>query len=111
MASALENLSGPGKALRAEPPDEAETQGLLRTGLARLKDAGNVTATETVAAALRNALRGKTRLVDGVAADGAQRAAHPTKPTEARRRPRHRLAATSFPRSPLACSSSCIHKA
>ena len=31
MASALENLSGPGKALRAEPPDAAEIEGLLRT--------------------------------------------------------------------------------
>jgi hypothetical protein len=41
MPSPLENLCGPGKALRAEPPDDAETQGLVRTGLARLKDAGN----------------------------------------------------------------------
>jgi hypothetical protein len=41
MPGALENLSGPGKALRAEAPDASETQGLLRTGLARLKDAGN----------------------------------------------------------------------
>jgi len=41
MASPLENLAGPGKALRAEPPDESEIQGLLRTGKARLKDAAN----------------------------------------------------------------------
>jgi len=41
MASPLENLAGPGKSLRAEPPDEAEIQGLLRTGGARLKDACN----------------------------------------------------------------------
>lgn len=41
MSSALENLSGPGKPLRPEPPDDDETQGLLRTGLARLKDSGN----------------------------------------------------------------------
>lgn len=41
MSSPLENLSGPGKPLRPEPPSENETQGLLRTGLARLKDAGN----------------------------------------------------------------------
>jgi hypothetical protein len=41
MASALDNLSGPGKPLRAEPPDEQETDGLLRTGRARLKDAAN----------------------------------------------------------------------
>lgn len=41
MASPLENLSGPGKSLRAEPPDQAEVDGLLRTGMARLKDAAN----------------------------------------------------------------------
>lgn len=41
MASALENLAGPGKPLRAEAADSAEIAGLLRTGLARLKDAGN----------------------------------------------------------------------
>ena len=41
MPSALENLSGPGKALRAEPPDEAEITGLVRSGKARLKDASN----------------------------------------------------------------------
>lgn len=41
MPHPLENLSGPGKALRPEPPDDNETQGLLRTGRARLKDAGN----------------------------------------------------------------------
>ena len=41
MASPLENLAGPGKSLRAEPMDEAEIEGLLRTGKARLKDAAN----------------------------------------------------------------------
>jgi hypothetical protein len=41
MASPLENLAGPAKSLRAEPPDEAEIEGLLRTGKARLKDAKN----------------------------------------------------------------------
>lgn len=41
MASALENLAGPGKALRAEPPDAAEIAGLLRSGRARLQDAAN----------------------------------------------------------------------
>ncbi len=41
MPSPLENLAGPGKALRAEPPDAAELSGLLRSGRARLKDAGN----------------------------------------------------------------------
>ena len=39
----LENLSGPGKALKAEPPDAQELAGLTRTGLARLTDARNTT--------------------------------------------------------------------
>lgn len=37
----LENLSRPGGSLKAEPPDAAEIAGLLRTGRARLADAGN----------------------------------------------------------------------
>lgn len=41
MASALENLAGPGKALAAEPPDAAEIAGLIRSGRARLDDARN----------------------------------------------------------------------
>jgi hypothetical protein len=41
MPLALENLTGPGKPLRAEAPDAAEFAGLLRSGLARLKDASN----------------------------------------------------------------------
>ncbi|HEV2540572.1 MAG TPA: hypothetical protein VGU03_12850 [Frateuria sp.] len=41
MASALENLAGPGKALVAEPPDAAEIAGLIRSGHARLDDARN----------------------------------------------------------------------
>ncbi|MBT9459286.1 MAG: hypothetical protein IV097_21900 [Burkholderiaceae bacterium] len=41
MANPLENLSGPGKALQAEPPDANEIDGLLRSGHARLKDARN----------------------------------------------------------------------
>ena len=40
MISALENLCGPGKPLKAEPPDAKEFGGLLRSGVARLKDAG-----------------------------------------------------------------------
>ena len=40
MPSAFENLSGPGKPLKAEPPDAKEFAGLKRSGLARLKDAG-----------------------------------------------------------------------
>jgi len=41
MSAELENLSGPGKPLKAEPPDANEIAGLLRTGLARLGDARN----------------------------------------------------------------------
>ena len=40
MTSAFENLCGPGKPLKAEPPDPHEFAGLKRSGLARLKDAG-----------------------------------------------------------------------
>ena len=39
--TALDNLSGPGKALKVEAPDEAELAGLMRTGTARLHDAHN----------------------------------------------------------------------
>jgi hypothetical protein len=41
MASPLENLTGPGKPLRREPPDAKEFSGLRRSalrGLARLTD-------------------------------------------------------------------------
>ncbi|MDP3349611.1 MAG: hypothetical protein Q8S92_11515 [Hydrogenophaga sp.] len=41
MTQALENLSGPGKALKAEASDDNETAGLIRTGKARLADARN----------------------------------------------------------------------
>ena len=41
MHPALENLCGPGKSLKAEPPDDNEIAGLLRTGVARLRDAQN----------------------------------------------------------------------
>jgi hypothetical protein len=37
----LENLSRPGGSLKPESPDAAEIAGLLRTGRARLVDAGN----------------------------------------------------------------------
>ncbi len=37
----LENLSRSGGSLKPEPPDAAEINGLLRTGRARLIDAGN----------------------------------------------------------------------
>ena len=43
MASALENLAGPGKALRREPPDAREFSGLKRSALARLADAARST--------------------------------------------------------------------
>lgn len=39
MTSPLETLSGPGKSLRAEPPDAKEFEGLNRSGLIRLVDA------------------------------------------------------------------------
>src|SRR3984957_5827026 len=42
MASPLENLTGHGKPLVAEPPDPMEFDGLKRSGLVRLKDAGNL---------------------------------------------------------------------
>jgi hypothetical protein len=42
MTSPLENLCGPGKALKAEPPDAREFSGLKRSGHARLNDALNV---------------------------------------------------------------------
>ena len=41
MPNPLENLSGPGKSLKKEAPDPNEFAGLLRSGLARLKDACN----------------------------------------------------------------------
>ena len=43
MPSAFDNLTGPGKPLKAEPPDANEFAGLKRSGRARLKDAGNTT--------------------------------------------------------------------
>jgi hypothetical protein len=39
VPSPLENLAGPGKALRQEPPDPKELAGLKRSGLTRLADA------------------------------------------------------------------------
>lgn len=41
MTSAFENLSGPNKPLRTEPPDRREFEGLIRSGHARLRDALN----------------------------------------------------------------------
>lgn len=41
MTSPLENLTGPGKPLTAEPPDSRELEGLKRSGIARLRDAKN----------------------------------------------------------------------
>lgn len=41
MTSAFENLCGPGKPLRAEPPDKKEFEGLVHSGHARLRDALN----------------------------------------------------------------------
>jgi hypothetical protein len=39
--STLENLTGPGKVLTREAPDAKEFDGLVRSGLARLRDAEN----------------------------------------------------------------------
>ena len=41
MTSALENLAGANGPLAAEPPDEKEIAGLLKSGSARLRDAKN----------------------------------------------------------------------
>lgn len=41
MLTPLDKLCGPGKSLQAEPPDAKELAGLLRSGVARLKDARN----------------------------------------------------------------------
>ena len=41
MPSPFENLSGPGKPLKAEPADAKKFAGLKRAGLARLRDASN----------------------------------------------------------------------
>lgn len=43
MTSPFENLCGPNKPLKPEPPDAWEFTGLRQSGLARLKDAGNAT--------------------------------------------------------------------
>jgi hypothetical protein len=39
MTSPFENLAGPGKPLRAEPPESKEFAGLQRMGMVRLQDA------------------------------------------------------------------------
>lgn len=41
MTSALENLAGSDGPLAAEPPDEKEIAGLVKSGKARLRDARN----------------------------------------------------------------------
>lgn len=41
VTSPFENLSGPGKPLKAERPDAKEFAGLKRSGHARLRDAVN----------------------------------------------------------------------
>jgi hypothetical protein len=43
QTSPLENLSGPGKPLSKEPPDDNEINGLISSGRARLHDANNTT--------------------------------------------------------------------
>ncbi|MBL8275355.1 MAG: hypothetical protein JNL93_01520 [Pelomonas sp.] len=41
MTSPFDNLAGPGKPLKVEPPDAREFAGLKRSGMARLQDAAN----------------------------------------------------------------------
>jgi hypothetical protein len=41
MPSHFENLAGPGKSLKVEPPGAQEFIGLKRSGHARLQDASN----------------------------------------------------------------------
>jgi|GEM_PF-980495 len=41
MTNPLDNLSGPGKALKQEPPDANEFNGLKKSALIRLTDARN----------------------------------------------------------------------
>jgi len=41
MPSPFDKLTGPGKVLKAEPPDRREFEGLKRSGHARLRDAKN----------------------------------------------------------------------
>lgn len=41
MSSPFERLCGPNGSLHAEPPDDAELAGLLRSGLAKLRDSTN----------------------------------------------------------------------
>jgi hypothetical protein len=41
MTSALDRLAGPNGPLVAEPPDDKEIAGLLKSGKARLRDARN----------------------------------------------------------------------
>lgn len=43
MTSPFDGLTGPGKPLKAEPPDLRELEGLKRSGHARLRDALNTT--------------------------------------------------------------------
>lgn len=61
MPSPLENLAGPGKSLRAEPPDAKEFAGLKRSGLARLSDATNTG--RFPGGPIRSRLQRSTRLV------------------------------------------------
>lgn len=41
MTSPFDNLAGPGKPLKVEPPDAREFAGLKRSGMVRLQDAAN----------------------------------------------------------------------
>jgi hypothetical protein len=65
MASPLDNLSGPGKVLAAEPSDAKEFAGLKRSGLVRLKDAENAAnSLESRFDLAYNAAHGHLMLID-----------------------------------------------
>ena len=57
QTSLLENLAGPGKPLHKEPPDQSEINGLIGSGIARLRDAEiqTLAAVKRVADAFSNA--------------------------------------------------------
>jgi hypothetical protein len=70
VASPLENLSGPGKPLRQEPPDEREYSGLKRSALAvrNLREyEGDLNIDERLVADLITACRSVARKLDSLA--------------------------------------------
>ena len=61
--SPLERLAGPGNVLAKEPPDAKEFAGLVRSGLARLKDAEN--EAELAGQQVRSRLQRRSRTLSG----------------------------------------------